>query len=284
MAMLDQIEKTLPEFSRAESVVARWVLQHPRKVAKMTLAELAQACQSSEPSVVRFCRRLKVDGYREFTRKLTQALSQPQNLVHRDVSSSDSQRDAVLKVLDASIQALLSIRTQVDTLPIDQCVNAMANARQLVFAGLGASAQVAADACQKFFRLGTPCSALTDTPMMLQFAAIAEPRDVLVLISNSGRWPETILAAEKARERGAIVLALTAPNTPLANSATLNLACEGIEDSSVYTPMSSRLAQLALLDALQVALALQLGESAAKLLQRSKDALQTGQLIRRLEN
>ncbi|MEM7279758.1 MAG: transcriptional regulator, partial [Pseudomonadota bacterium] len=60
--------------------------------------------------------------------------------------------------------------------------------------------------------------------------------------------------------------------------------CEGVEDSSVYTPMSSRLAQLALLDALQVALALRLGEPAAERLQRSKDALQTGHLRRRLES
>ena len=282
--MLNRIEQRLPAFSRAESTVARWVLQHPRKAAEMTLAELAETSRSSEPSVVRFCRRLGLSGYREFTRKLTQALSQPQNLVHRDVSAGDSQQDAIAKVLDASIQALLSTRAQIDRLPIDHCVKAMANARQLVFAGLGASAQVAADACQKFFRLGIPCSALTDTPMMLQFAAIVEAGDVFVLISNSGRWPESVVAAEMAKERGAVVIAITAPGTPLANGASLNLACEGVEDSSVYTPMSSRLAQLALLDALQVALALQLGEPAAERLQRSKDALQTGQLRRRLES
>ncbi len=282
--MLNRIEQRLPAFSRAESTVARWVLQHPRQAAEMTLAELAETSQSSEPSVVRFCRRLGLSGYREFTRKLTEALSQPQNLVHRDVSADDSQHDAVAKVLDASIQALLSTRAQIDNLPIDDCVMAMANSRQLVFAGLGASAQVAADACQKFFRLGTPCSALTDTPMMLQFAAIVEAGDVFILISNSGRWPESIVAAEMAKERGAVVIAITAPGTPLANCASLNLACEGVEDSSVYTPMSSRLAQLALLDALQVALALRLGEPAAERLQRSKDALQTGQLRRRLES
>jgi len=46
-----------------------------------------------------------------------------------------------------------------------------------------------ADACHKFFRLGIPCSTLMDTPMILQFAAIAEPADVLVLLSHTGRWP-----------------------------------------------------------------------------------------------
>ena len=45
------------------------------------------------------------------------------------------------------------------------------------------------------------------------------------------------------------------------------------EDTSVYTPMSSRLAQLALLDAIYVAFALSLGDKAAQNLRRSKDAL-----------
>ena len=45
------------------------------------------------------------------------------------------------------------------------------------------------------------------------------------------------------------------------------------EDSSVYTPMSSRLALLALLDALQVALALALGDPAAENLRSAKGAL-----------
>jgi RpiR family carbohydrate utilization transcriptional regulator len=51
-------------------------------------------------------------------------------------------------------------------------------------------------------------------------------------------------------------------------------SCDRLEDTSVYTPMSSRLAQLALLDVLYVAYALALGEKASDNLRRSKDALQ----------
>jgi RpiR family carbohydrate utilization transcriptional regulator len=45
------------------------------------------------------------------------------------------------------------------------------------------------------------------------------------------------------------------------------------EEANVYTPMSSRLAHLALFDALQVTLALALGELAVRRLQRSKAVL-----------
>jgi RpiR family carbohydrate utilization transcriptional regulator len=76
-----------------------------------------------------------------------------------------------------------------------------------------------------------------------------------------------------ARERGATVIAITSPNSVFAGEASLLFPCSVVEDTSVFTPMSSRLAQLALLDAIQVALALAQGEAAGDNLRRSKDAL-----------
>jgi RpiR family carbohydrate utilization transcriptional regulator len=109
--------------------------------------------------------------------------------------------------------------------------------------------------------------------MILQFASIAEPDDVLVLLSHTGRWQEFAHAADLASGRGATVIAITNPDTELARKATLLFPCQVIEDTSVYTPMSSRLTQLALLDAIHVALALERGEHAADRLRKSKDAL-----------
>jgi RpiR family carbohydrate utilization transcriptional regulator len=176
--------------------------------------------------------------------------------------------------MDASIQSLTEMRAQLSSMPIDAAATAMAAARQIAFAGLGASGHVARDACHKFFRLGIPCSSLLDTPMILQFAAIAEPDDVLVLLSHTGRWQEFAQAADIASERGATVIAITNPESDLARSASILFPCRVIEDTNVFTPMSSRLGQLALLDALLVALALTHGSSATERLRLSKDALQ----------
>ena len=206
--------------------------------------------------------------------RLAESLSVPGSYVHRDVNPDDSISDAAIKVLDASIQSLSEMRAQLSSMPIDTAAKAMATARQIAFAGLGASGHVARDACHKFFRLGIPCSSLLDTPMILQFAAIAEPDDVLVLLSHSGRWQEFAQAANIARERDATVIAITNPDSDLADSASILFPCRVIEDTNVFTPTSSRLGQLALLDALLVALALTLGSGATERLRLSKDALQ----------
>ncbi len=271
--MLVTIQQSVSDLSSAEKRVAQWILAHPKEAVGATLALVSRESGSSEPTVVRFCRRVGLNGFRDLGVRLAESLSSPASYVHRDVSPDDSSADAVLKVMDASIQSLIEMRSQLSAMPIDKAVAAMTNARQIAFAGLGASGHVARDACHKFFRLGVPCSSLNDTPMILQFASIAEPDDVLILLSHTGRWTEFSRAAELASGRGATVIAITNPESELANKATLLFPCQVIEDTSVYTPMSSRLAQLALLDAIHVALALASGETAVDRLRTSKNAL-----------
>ena len=271
--MLSQISRAIPDLSRAEKRVASWVLEHPKQATSATLAHIASECGTSEPTVIRFCRRMGLGGFRELGVRLAESLSVPGSYVHRDVNPDDSISDAAIKVMDASIQSLSEMRAQLSSMPIDAAAKAMATARQIAFAGLGASGHVAADARHKFFRLGTPCSAHTDTPSILQAAAIAGAGDVLIIVSHLGGWAELDRAAAAARENGATVIALTNPSSQLARNANLVFGWDPHEDTSVYTPMSSRLAQLALLDALYVAFALALGDTAADKLRRSKDAL-----------
>jgi RpiR family carbohydrate utilization transcriptional regulator len=271
--MLVQISQQLDSLSRAEKKVGTWILEHPRQAAAATLREVAAASGASEPTVVRFCRHVGAAGFRELTLRLTEALSRPASFVHAGVTESDGIDDAVSKVLDSSIQALLDLRGDLGNLPLDAAVEALVSARQIVFAGLGASGHVAGDAQHKFFRLGIPCSVFTDAPGLVQFAAIAAADDVLVIASHTGTWPALGESARLARRRGATVIALTDPQSPLAREVDIPIACRVREDTSIYTPMSSRLAQLALFDALQTSVALALGVDAVERLSNAKQAL-----------
>jgi RpiR family carbohydrate utilization transcriptional regulator len=194
--MLMQIKDLTPDLSRAEQRVARWVVQHPRQASRSTLASIAAECDVSEPTVIRFCRHIGLEGFRDFTIRLTEDLSRPVSNVHNDVNLDDTVSDAVTKVMDASIRSLIDMRSMTSALPVQEAVAALRSARQIAFAGLGASGHVAADACQKFFRLGIPSTSLTNTPDLLQFSGIAEGADVLIIISHGGRWPELALALD----------------------------------------------------------------------------------------
>lgn len=271
--MIAVIEQRLPDLSRTGQRIARWVLQHPKQAATSKLAVVAKACATSEPSVIRFCRHVGASGFRDFTMRLTESLSHPAVFVHRNVSRDDTTVDAVAKVMDASIRALINVRASATSMPFDEAVTAMRAARQITFVGLGGSGHVAGDACHKFFRLGIPCAAVIDAPTALQSAAIAAPDDVLVVVSLAGNSPQLAQVAQLAVDRDARVIAVTDPDSPLADVASILFACDVLDDASVYTPMSSRLAHLAVLDALQISLALALGDTALQHLQATKAAI-----------
>ena len=116
--MLERIHERRSTLSPAERRVADWVVAHPLRASRMTLAELAAACGSSEPTVIRFCRRFGLKGFRELAPRLTEALSRPVSYIHHDVAADDLPGDAARKVVDASIQSLFRLRADLSAMPI----------------------------------------------------------------------------------------------------------------------------------------------------------------------
>ena len=271
--MLTEIQSVASSLSPAERTVANWVLAHPRGVTEATIADVARETGVSEPTVVRFCRSIGARGFSDLKLRLAESVGRRQSLAHSDVATDDDVHTTVRKVMDRSIHALQGVRETSSGMPFEAAVEAMAEARQIVFVGLGASGDVARDACQKFFRLGLPCATATDAPAILQYGAIASRRDVFVAISRSGRWRPLIRAMQRASAAEAAVIALTSQQSGLADLADFVFRVDVEEDANLYTPMSSRLAQLTVLDALQVALALRLGDAADQRLRASKQAI-----------
>ena len=271
--IMARIQMQSSGLSPAEARVADWITDYRRDAAGMTLAEVATAADVSEPTVIRFCRTLGLNGFRELRSHLLAATHTPESYLHQHVSRDDSTRTALAKVLGSSIRTLIDLARTTDDMPFEEAVPPLAQARQIIFVGLGASGYVARDACHKFFRLGIPCSTALDMPTVLQSAAIAEPGYVYIVISQTGHWPELVKAMQTAGNNRAAVFAITGRHTPLGRAARLVFDCHAAEDTSAFTPMSSRLAHLALLDALQVSLALHLGEAAERRLRLAKRAL-----------
>ncbi|MBD3647852.1 MAG: SIS domain-containing protein [Pseudomonadales bacterium] len=272
-SILVDIRDRLESLSRSERAVGEWLLANSRQAIDLSLGEVAAAVSVSDPTVIRFCRSMGLRGFRDLRTELITALQQPESYFHAGVTSADSPADASIKVLESSIQALVELRSSISRMPFDEALAALGEARQIVFVGLGASGLVARDACHKFFRLGIPCTTALDTPTIIQQASIAEGHDVFIAISHTGQWSDLVQGMKLARDRGAMVIAVTDRNSRLADVASVTFHCHPREDTNIYTPMSSRLAQLTVLDALQVSLAIHAGEEAEQKLKQTKEAL-----------
>ncbi|MCP5421148.1 MAG: SIS domain-containing protein [Gammaproteobacteria bacterium] len=279
--LLDQITASRERFSRAEQRVADYVLDHPQEIMRQSIAALAGIVGVSQPTVARFCMALGFTGYKEFKLRLVQSLAGGVPFVHRDVGQADPTPTLVTKVLDRTISALMRVRNELDATALDQAIHLLAEARTIEFYGAGNSGIVAADAQHKFFRLGVPTVAYSDPHIHGMSATLLQPGDVVVAISSTGRTRDLLSTVESADHAGASIVSITSSGSPLAKMSTVTLCADVEEDPDIYSPMTSRIVHLAIVDVLAVGVALSRGPELLIRLEKAKQSLRERRLPRR---
>ncbi|UOP04153.1 MurR/RpiR family transcriptional regulator [Conchiformibius kuhniae] len=269
--MLSKISEELNGLSTAERKVAECALAEPKWFVHAAVAEIAERAGVSQPTVIRFCRSLGFKGLPEFKLALSASISHSGlPYVHAELNIDDSMGDVMEKVLGNAAAALLGARRSLNQSDLESAVAILTHARRIEFYGVGNSGIVAQDAQHKFFRFGVSTVAYSDTHTQLMAASVLSRDDVLVVISNSGSSIELLDAVSIAKENGAQVIAITRSDSPLAQLADCVLPVAVQEDNSRYTPMVSRMLQLAVVDILAIGLALRLGETISLKLEKVK--------------
>ncbi|QIZ76644.1 MurR/RpiR family transcriptional regulator [Ferrimonas lipolytica] len=273
MNTIDKIQKNLANFSKSERKVAEVILAEPQVAIQSSIATLAKMADVSEPTVNRFCRRLDTKGFPDFKLHLAQSLANGTPYVSRHVESTDSPESYTSKIFESSMAALDSAKQSIDTHVVNRSVDLLTQAGQIYFFGLGASSAVARDAQNKFFRFNVPVTCFDD-PLMMRMSCInAREATVVVLISHTGRTKSLVEIAKLARENHIQVIALTTKDSPLAHEATLAITMDVPEDTDLYMPMASRLAQMVAIDVLATGFTLRRGLRFRDNLKRVKEAL-----------
>jgi DNA-binding MurR/RpiR family transcriptional regulator len=244
-------------FPAREQKVATYVEAHLSHISDMTIAELAKACGVSTPTVVRFCRTLGCDGFREFKLRLAQNLAVSLQYISAPQPSEQAASDtAIDRVLGALYATANVMRQQVDPERLEQAVQAIAGCRQLLTAGVGGgSSMVAGEAANRFFRLGIPSIALEDSYLLQMRAATLGPQDVLLCVSASGEAEELVSAAEIAGGYGARTIAVAPKGSRLALISKIPILVDLPEDPDIFKPTASRYAHLVIVDAIAMTVA-----------------------------
>ncbi|WP_204795452.1 MurR/RpiR family transcriptional regulator [Oceanisphaera litoralis] len=273
MNTLEKITKSIESFSKSERKVAEVILASPQTAIHSSIATLAKLADVSEPTVNRFCRRLDTKGFPDFKLHLAQSLANGTPYVSRQVEEDDSPESYTAKIFESSMACLDSARNTLDPQAVNRCVDLLTQAKKLSFFGLGASSAVAHDAMNKFFRFNVPVLCFDDVVMMRMSCINSSEGDVVVLISHTGRTKALVEIAQLARQNDAIVIGLTAKDSPLARECTMVLSMDVSEDTDVYLPMASRLAQMVLIDVLATGFILRRGSKFRENLRKVKEGI-----------
>jgi RpiR family transcriptional regulator, carbohydrate utilization regulator len=255
-SLFQVIAQRFDNLRRSEQKVARAVLADPPRVMGLSLSELARRADVSTPTVMRLSTALGFSGYREFQLALAQSVALGIPVTQSAIARDDDLPTMVRKIFDFAITSLDHARRLIDSDSVLAVVDLMAAADQIVFVGTGASSLVALDAASKSALFGVPCWAPVEQHQQIIATSMAAGSTVVVAISNTGRSTATLRAVELARDSGAATVAIVGGPSPLRDSVDLAIEIESLENTDIFTPTTSRLSQLTMIDALATAVAL----------------------------
>lgn len=257
LSVLIRVRGAMPNLRPAERRVAEAVLADPAKVSESSITTVARQCQTSETTVLRFCRALGLAGYPELRIALARAAQWEESdqaggsPVTGVITKTDTLAEVVAKVTHADARSVEDTGAALDIGVLEAAVTAVAAARRVDVYGTGASALVGQDLQLKLHRIGLVSFLWSEHHQALASAALLGAGDVAIGISHTGTTAEVVDALKVARDRGATTVAVTNfAGSLLAEHAELVLTTAARETTFRSGAMSSRIAQLAVVDCL----------------------------------
>lgn len=260
IGVLITIRALLPNLAPVERRVAQAVLDDPGGAARQSISELSRSCGTSATTVVRFCRAIGLRGYPELRLALAAAVAHDDAgavaAATNDISPEDDAATIAKKIAYADAMAVTDTASHLDMTTLVDVVSALETAHRIDVYGVGASGYVALDLQVKLQRIGKPAFAWPDPHMAITCAALRRQGDVAVGLSHTGTTVDTIDALREARSHGARTVAVTNfPWSPITEVADFVLLTAARETAFRSGAMTSRIAQLTVVDCLFVVLA-----------------------------
>ncbi|MBQ2960419.1 MAG: MurR/RpiR family transcriptional regulator [Oscillospiraceae bacterium] len=255
--MIIKIQALIKNMSKAESLVCEYITKHPKDVIHMSVSGLAKACSVSAATVIRASQKLGYESYQDLKIALAQDVVTPLEAINEAITPKDSQAEIIEKVFQSNMNALQATYNTLNSADLTLASEKILKARHIGICGLGNSHTIAMDLQHKLMRLGLNATNYHDNHMQIIGATYASDKDVFFCISHSGSSKDIVHAAEIAKKRGAYVISLSSVgNSPLTNIADLSLFTASNETQYRTMALSSRVAQMAIVDTIYTFIAL----------------------------
>jgi RpiR family carbohydrate utilization transcriptional regulator len=271
---LAAIRGSYQRFSDKEKKIADYVLNDPKNIIHLTINQIADELGLAESTIFRFCQRIGFKGFQAFKISLAAEVVAPLKDIHEQIEEGDSVRSVTEKVFRSNINTLEETLQIVDAAAMERAVQAIMKARKTEFFGSGGSAMIAMDGYHKFIRLGLLVSMNLDSHLQLMAASQLQKSDVAIVISHSGSTTDVLDILRVLKEKDVTIICVTNfAKSPLSKDADIALYTISEETDFRSEALSSRIAQLSLIDALYTNLMIARGDEGKSALQDMREAM-----------
>ncbi|HET6449481.1 MAG TPA: MurR/RpiR family transcriptional regulator [Conexibacter sp.] len=254
--LLAHVDGSLPPLHGAEERVAQLLLQQPTRAIFCSVAELAALASTSGATVVRCAQKLGFKGFHHLKLSLAEELADSASALVPVRAKRDPRLAALAQITAAGAATVRDAAALVDADVFDATVAALDLARRVLVVGVGSSAALCQDAAARFTAIGLHAEAPADVHDQHVRARLLNAEDVCLVLSHTGASRETLSTAHAASESGARTVALTSfATSPLTELVDLAIVAGTRAVALHLEPLATRLAHLALLDSLVVAVA-----------------------------
>ena len=271
---LDRLKALRANLPPTAARIADFIVAHAAEVVHMSVTEVAERTGASEGSVIALCQQLGARGFQQVKIALARDLVQPVQFIHEDLARSDDTGTVIEKIFRSDLQALHDTMKALDTGAMEAAVAAILKARRVELYGIGSAAPIAEDANYRLLRIGVELKVVIDSHIQAISASLTGPDVAVITISHSGSTHETVSSTKLAKEAGATTICITNfGKSPLLAHADIVLHTMARETQFRTEAMTSRIAQLAIIDALIACLSLADYDKALATIDKTFDVL-----------
>ena len=245
-----QIRKHYDQLGYAERKIANYVLEHTEDIIELSVSQLSAACGCGDATVVRFARRLGYSGYQSMKIGIAGRMGSV-STISEEITREDSCFEIYKKCSLEIISSLEETQSVLDPDSLEKAAKMIMKAKRIVIFGLGNSASIAIDAAHKLLRLGKDAQACNDNHLQAIIASHLDHDSVAIGISHSGSSKDIIEALELSKIGGAGTVSITNyAKSPIVKVSDVALFTKSRETKRSLLALSSRMAQLAIIDAI----------------------------------
>jgi RpiR family transcriptional regulator, carbohydrate utilization regulator len=281
-SILERIQHNYGSLRKSERIVADYLRDHANSRLDSSITELARSLGVSEATISRVSRALGYAGYSDL--KLSMAEGMRGDIKNNfanlpvEIDENDTLIRTSAKLASLLISGIERTQRKLDADSLERAVEALHNARKIVFVGVGGGAAICDEAAHMFLKAGFDASSYSDGYTQTIISAKLTSSDVMVGISHTGTTLTVAEAMRLASEKGATTIAITsdaASDVALAGRVCLTTWGASQKAVPLYGDfLEGRLSQLFLIDLLYVGVLFRSGGTTAENLQLTGAALE----------
>jgi DNA-binding MurR/RpiR family transcriptional regulator len=266
--LLSRLRAEIFALAPSDAKVAQYVLDAPQDVIFQSVSEVGLAAGTAASTVVRCAQQLGFKGFQDLKIALARELGTLQTPPREPTGAATSPAQILTDVTHVLADTVRGAALMVEPAQFAAVAEALGTTRRVLFSGAGTSAPLVQDAVFRFITIGVQAEVSTEIYTQQLSAHSLGAGDVFFAVSHTGSTRGTVTCALQAREAGAFTAALTSfGSSPLAEAVEHPLVARACAVPKEMEAPASRLAHIAVLDALLVAVSRSRPERTARYLE-----------------